>query len=284
MTTNNCSDCCIITPENYPQPGFIPGFGGLLLPSHSSVPSSTETLSMTGLAREKVYDNYSTSSTPTGPYSMHDLTQGGNSKGSGVSFESTNTDGPYEPDTSTPHAMSEWHGYDHDYSAPPSYVYAHTYLNVYSYDSNNNWTETNSSWPIKKTIPHTGSGGGSAIGWSQTYRICNWHPSYSICVCFPAASSHYSGSGVNFYIWNSPLGVDINGMNISPDSYIHTTVNMCVAGGSYNSTSNFIQGGYDNDGDIIWTYTKYMCARWISAPSNYINPWGQWWSTRACSA
>ena len=30
MTTNNCSDCCIITPENYPQPGFIPGFGGFV--------------------------------------------------------------------------------------------------------------------------------------------------------------------------------------------------------------------------------------------------------------
>jgi hypothetical protein len=82
-----------------------------------AVPSSG-TLSIRGLAREKVYDNYSSTLTPTAPYSMYDLVNGGNTKGSGVSFDATNTDSPNYPNTSTPHKMSEWYGYDHDYTCP----------------------------------------------------------------------------------------------------------------------------------------------------------------------
>ena len=78
-----------------------------------AVPSSG-TLSMLGLAREKVYDNYSSTSTPTAPYSMYDLVNGGNTNGSGVSFDTTNTASTSYPDTSTPHQMSEWYSYDHD--------------------------------------------------------------------------------------------------------------------------------------------------------------------------
>ena len=57
-----------------------------------AVPASGQ-ITMLGLAREKVYDNYSSGSTPTKPYSLKDLATSGNSGGSGTSFESTNTNG-----------------------------------------------------------------------------------------------------------------------------------------------------------------------------------------------
>ena len=101
MTTDNCSDCCIITPENYPRPGFIPGFGGLLLPSHSIVPASGQ-LTLAGLGREKVNDNYASTASISN-VSLRGLAEG-------VGYDGTTTSGPNEPKASTPHAMSEWHG------------------------------------------------------------------------------------------------------------------------------------------------------------------------------
>lgn len=86
-----------------------------------AVPSSGA-LSMRGLAREKVYDNYSSASTPTAPYSMYDLVNGGNTNGSGVSFDATNTNSSSYPNTSTPHQMSEWYSYDHDAIATTSFI------------------------------------------------------------------------------------------------------------------------------------------------------------------
>jgi hypothetical protein len=113
-----------------------------------AVPSSGE-ITMLGLAREKVYDNYSSTSTPTAPYSLKDLATSGNSGGSGTSFESTNTNGKDTTGTVTtsaetnvsnnqftmngsissyggggmniviPHKMSEFHGYDHDLATGP---------------------------------------------------------------------------------------------------------------------------------------------------------------------
>ena len=81
-----------------------------------AVPSSG-TLTMLGLAREKEYNNYSSTSTPTGPYSLYDLVRGGNTNGSGVSFAQTNTMSPSYPSNTTPYEISDWYGYDHDYSS-----------------------------------------------------------------------------------------------------------------------------------------------------------------------
>lgn len=80
-----------------------------------AVPSSGQ-LDMLKLAREKVYDNYNSSSGITTPISMYDLVNGGNTNGSGVSYDITNTASCSRPNTSTPHSMSEWYGYDHDAS------------------------------------------------------------------------------------------------------------------------------------------------------------------------
>ena len=78
-----------------------------------AVPSSG-TLTMIGLAREKVYDNYNAGNTPTQPYSIYDLVNGGNTNGSGVSFETTNTNSTARPNTIVPHGFLEWYSYNHD--------------------------------------------------------------------------------------------------------------------------------------------------------------------------
>ena len=75
---------------------------------------SSGTLTMIGLAREKVYDNYNSGTTPSTPYSLYDLVNGGYTNGSGVNFESTNADSTSRPNTGTPHGFLEWYSYDHD--------------------------------------------------------------------------------------------------------------------------------------------------------------------------
>ena len=81
-----------------------------------AVPGSGE-IHMKGLHNEKVNDDYNNASDPGGAVTMHDLVNGGNSQGSAVSYEATNTSGDNEPNTSTPHAFNEWYSYDHDFVA-----------------------------------------------------------------------------------------------------------------------------------------------------------------------
>ena len=78
-----------------------------------AVPSSGE-LSMAGLHMEKVNDNYSGFGSAPSYISLYDLVNGGNTNGSGVSYDTTNTQSAQSPNTIVPHAMSEWYSYDHD--------------------------------------------------------------------------------------------------------------------------------------------------------------------------
>ena len=77
------------------------------------VPASGE-LEMGDLAKEKHYDDYNSGSPITGPISMYDLVNGGNTNGSGHSYDTTNQQSASRPDTTVPHAFSEWYSYDHD--------------------------------------------------------------------------------------------------------------------------------------------------------------------------
>ena len=70
---------------------------------------SSGTLSVLGLAREKQWDDYNTTSSTYTLISVLDLAE------TFANFAGTNTNGVNYPDTSKPHAMSEWYGYDHDY-------------------------------------------------------------------------------------------------------------------------------------------------------------------------
>ena len=70
---------------------------------------STGTLTMLGIAQERKFSTYG-SGTISNPILMTDLISGcGNN-----SFPALNTASASKPNTSTPHAMSEWYGYDQD--------------------------------------------------------------------------------------------------------------------------------------------------------------------------
>tara|TARA_B100001939_G_scaffold256337_1_gene223242 strand:+ start:461 stop:2056 length:1596 start_codon:yes stop_codon:yes gene_type:complete len=83
-----------------------------------SVPGSGE-LSLLKIAKEKVHDDYTSSSSITGTISLTDVSTSGDSNGSGESFDVTNTESPNFPDGSVSHGMSEFFSYDHDYSPIP---------------------------------------------------------------------------------------------------------------------------------------------------------------------
>ena len=88
-----------------------------------AVPSSG-TLSLLGLAREKQNDDYTNTTvlvgqngTSPGAISLESCATSGNNHGPQVVMEGTNQNSPSYPNSSTPHSMSEWYGYDHDYVA-----------------------------------------------------------------------------------------------------------------------------------------------------------------------
>lgn len=77
-----------------------------------AVPSSG-TLSLRGLGREKVYDNYSSTSALIN-VSLSNLA-------TGTGYDSTNAASTSKPNSTTPHSMSEWYGYDHDATSATLY-------------------------------------------------------------------------------------------------------------------------------------------------------------------
>ena len=130
-----------------------------------------------------------------GGYSMRDLAVGGTSGGSGMSIESTNTSSPSYPNTSTPHSVSEWYDYDHDYTVTSwnandtvnivgtmpgagstSYVYSNlgTFVlsgtptgNIVIVATQNNNTNCRVAWSVVGD-PGTGNGtGNSGTGWQN---------------------------------------------------------------------------------------------------------------------
>ena len=90
----------------------------------ATVPTNGAEKTMLGLAREKKYDNYHSTSAVTGPISLFDLFIGGNINGSGESYDPTNTLSPSYPKPVTesqylqgidmPMGMDEWSNYNHD--------------------------------------------------------------------------------------------------------------------------------------------------------------------------
>lgn len=88
-----------------------------------AVPSSG-TLSLLGLAREKQNDDYTNTTVlvgqqgnSPGSISLESCATSGNNNGPQVVMEATNTSSPSHPNGTTPHAMSEFYSYDHDYAA-----------------------------------------------------------------------------------------------------------------------------------------------------------------------
>ena len=93
-----------------------------------AVPSSGE-ISWFKLSQEKKINDYNSASGAGAipVISMVDLVNGGNTTGfSQANLPVTNTNSPSRPNTSAPHAASEWYNYDHD-AQPPKYLEVKTY-------------------------------------------------------------------------------------------------------------------------------------------------------------
>lgn len=88
-----------------------------------AVPSSGS-ISLLGLAREKQNDSYTSTTVMTGQngqspgsISLESCATSGNNNSTQVVMEATNTSSSSYPNSSTPHAMSEFYSYDHDAAA-----------------------------------------------------------------------------------------------------------------------------------------------------------------------
>ena len=106
-----------------------------------AVPSSGA-LTMLGLHKEKVLDNYAGFGSSPIHISMYDLVNGGDTNGSQEDYETTNTNSSSYPNTTAPHSFSEWYSYDHDASGRRSDIrlktdvslVGHSELNIPIYD------------------------------------------------------------------------------------------------------------------------------------------------------
>ena len=123
---------------------------------------STGQLSMQGLAKEKQFDSYLSTSTPYTPISLLDLAE------TFQNFDGTNTNGVNYPDSSKPHAMSEWYGYDHDYGVSCSSLVTVTLGRTLTLQGDpcsatqKTYYTNNSTW-LSATQLYKNQGGGSCV-------------------------------------------------------------------------------------------------------------------------
>ena len=84
-----------------------------------AVPGSGE-IRLGALAFEKIENNYNDGlpgviDTSYGPFSLRDITQGGDTYGGGETYDVTNGFSPSHPDNDAPFGMREFYSYDHDF-------------------------------------------------------------------------------------------------------------------------------------------------------------------------
>lgn len=81
-----------------------------------AVPASGS-LSLAAIAAEKLENDYTDVDTTYGPYSLKDITVGGNASGvNGETYDVTNSISPSHPNNEASYGMSEFYSYDHDYA------------------------------------------------------------------------------------------------------------------------------------------------------------------------
>lgn len=220
------------------MPIFIPNT--TILAPHAIVPASGA-ISQRGLAREKIYDNYSSGSAVTGSIHMYDLVNGGSSAGSGVSYEATNTVSSSYPNTSTPHAFSEWRSYDHDYVTSPS-----SYITAVHYIQNDNSTySTNhnvNAMTVSSTVNQYHAAQSKTMG-AIKFVLSGSQP-YSIKAQLTQGTCYYySGQPYGYWFHWWPQGSEYTqSSSTALYAYIYTrTTYACspTSGGTYNwNTTN----------------------------------------------
>ena len=83
-----------------------------------AVPGSGQ-LSLFSIANEKLSNDYNDGDNGSGPYSLRDITQGGDQYGNGEDYDETNEQSPNHPDNNAGFGMGEFYAYDHDFQAIP---------------------------------------------------------------------------------------------------------------------------------------------------------------------
>ena len=83
-----------------------------------AVPGSGS-LSLFSIANEKLSNDYNDGDDGSGPYSLRDITQGGDQYGNSEDYDATNTQSPNHPDNDAGFGMGEFYSYDHDFQAIP---------------------------------------------------------------------------------------------------------------------------------------------------------------------
>jgi hypothetical protein len=149
-----------------------------------AVPSSGE-ISWFGLSQEKKINDY-TSSAGAGAIpviSMYDLVNGGNSTGeTQADVDITNTNSPSHPNSTAPHAASEWYSYDHDYTA----------VTVYE-----------SSWSPSGTVTVSSHNGTNAIGHATKSAACSSTNTINTCISISWTGTLGNGTTLYFMYGNT---------------------------------------------------------------------------------
>ena len=83
-----------------------------------AVPGSGS-LSLFSIANEKLSNDYNDGDDGSGPYSLRDITQGGDQYGQSEDYDVTNQQSPNHPDNVATFSMGEFYAYDHDFQAIP---------------------------------------------------------------------------------------------------------------------------------------------------------------------
>lgn len=168
-----------------------------------AVPSSGS-ISWFGLSQEKKLNDY-TSSAGAGAIpamSMYDLVNGGNSTGlTQADVDITNTNSPSYPNSTAPHAASEWYSYDHDYTA----------VTVYE-----------SSWSPSGTVTIPSHNGTNAIGHATKSAACSSTNTINTCISVSWTGTLGNGTVLYFMYGNTCVQntvLDANNRYIKMGSY-----------------------------------------------------------------
>lgn len=159
-----------------------------------AVPSSGA-ISLLGICREKQNDDYTDTTAITGgaggnvvggngTISLESCATSGSNHTPQVVMEATNTNSLLHPNSSTPHAMSEFYGYDHDITSSGTWYHSSFYRSASIANATNStpWTHTSKSNACSASngpgtcaqILYQGTlGNGSVIYWS--YNKCSGH-------------------------------------------------------------------------------------------------------------
>jgi hypothetical protein len=218
-----------------------------------AVPSSGS-LSMRGLAREKIFDDYGGNGVTNNDISLQALAIGG------LPYDPTNTNSPSYPNATAPHGMGEWYSYDHDACTIPS-------TPVLSYVSRTS-TSITLSWP--------------AASGAVSYTLY-WKPSGgSTPATITSVTSPYTKTGIapsttyEFYL------KAVNACGLSNQS---NTITQATAAAVVNPEiywSNTVNGGGINarlyivdDGSSVVNNYKYgdgdYSGYWDSSEGNTVN-------------